>query len=76
VAIKLKIPGKSKPGGSRRDPVLRFALGTFLVFSAIFVVVFSYFYVKYDRIITRRFEEPVFANAAKIYATPPTLTVG
>ncbi len=78
MAIKLKIPGKSKPGGSgsRRDPVLRFALGTFLVFSAIFVVIFSYFYVKYDRIITRRFEEPVFANAAKIYATPPTLTVG
>jgi penicillin-binding protein 1B len=76
VAIKLKIPGKSKPGGSRRDPVLRFALGTFLVFSAIFVVTFSYFYVKYDRIITRRFQEPVFANAAKIYATPPTVAVG
>jgi penicillin-binding protein 1B len=77
VAIKLKIPrGKDKPGGGRRDPVLRFALASFVTFAAIFVVVFSYFYVKYDRIISHRFEGPVFANAAKIYATPPTVTIG
>jgi len=77
VAIKLKIPrGGNTAGGGRRDPVLRFAVGAFVVLAAIFVVAFSYFYVKYDRIITHRFEEPVFANAAKIYATPPTVTIG
>jgi penicillin-binding protein 1B len=77
VAIKVKIPrGTSKIGGGRRDPVLRFALLGFVVLAAMFVIVFSYFYVKYDRIITHRFSGPVFANAAKIYAAPPTVAVG
>ena len=77
MAIKVKIPrGRNKAGGGRGDPVLRSALIGFVVLAAIFVVFFSYFYVKYDRIITRRFEGPVFANAAKIYATAPTVTVG
>ena len=75
MAIKLKIP-RGKLGGGRRDPVLRFAIGTFVVLAAIFVVVFSYYYVKYDHIITSRFSGPVFANSAKIYAAPPTVTVG
>src|SRR5713101_9996253 len=39
-------------------------------------MVFSYYYVKYDRIIARRFEGPVFASAAKIYATPRSIAVG
>jgi len=76
VAIKVKIPRGNKSGVGGRDPVLRSALMGFVVLAAIFVVIFSYFYVKYDRIITRRFAGPVFANAAKIYATPPTVTVG
>jgi penicillin-binding protein 1B len=77
VAIKIKIPrGKTKPGGGRRDPVLRFALAVFIVLAASFAIIFSYYYVTYDRIITRRFEGPVFANAAKIYAKPPTVAVG
>ncbi len=76
MAIKVKIPRGNKSGVGGRDPVLRSALMGFVVLAAIFVVIFSYFYVKYDRIITRRFAGPVFANAAKIYATPPTVTVG
>ena len=77
MAIKLRIPHtKSKPGNRRRDPVLRFAIGAFLALAMAFVVVFSYFYVKYDRIIDRRFKGPVFANAAKIYAAPPVISVG
>ena len=77
MAIKIKIPrGTKKAGGGRRDPVLRFALGVFIVLAVTFVIVFSYYYVTYDRIITRRFSGPVFANAAKIYAAPPVITVG
>src|SRR5260370_37695887 len=75
--IKLKIPrGKNTAGDGRRDPVLRAALIGFVVLAASFVVVFSYFYVKSDRIMTHRFWGSVFANAAKIYATPPTVSVG
>ncbi|PYV84989.1 MAG: penicillin-binding protein [Acidobacteria bacterium] len=79
VAIKLRIPrGKNNTGTHRgfRDPVLRFALGAFAILALSFIAFFSYFYVKYDRIIEARFKGPVFANAAKIYAQPQTIAVG
>jgi penicillin-binding protein 1B len=55
---------------------VRFALAAFGVLALVFVVFFSYFYVKYDRIIEHRFKGAVFANAAKIYAAPLTVSVG
>jgi penicillin-binding protein 1B len=77
VAIKIKIPKIS--GGLRgmpRDPVLRAALVAFLILAVSFTVGFSYFYIKYDRIIEKRFRTPVFANSAKIYALPRTISDG
>lgn len=59
-----------------RDPVLRFALAVFAAVALTFVGFFSYFYVKYDRIIEQRFRGPVFANSARIFAAPATLSVG
>jgi penicillin-binding protein 1B len=77
VAIKIKIP---KIGGGLRgmprDPVLRAALVAFLILAVSFTVGFSYFYIKYDRIIEKRFRTPVFANSAKIYALPRTISDG
>jgi penicillin-binding protein 1B len=80
VAIKIKIP-KSGEGGKRirglpRDPVLRAALVAFLLLAVSFTMVFSYFYIKYDRIIEKRFRTPVFANSAKIYALPRVVRDG
>jgi len=79
VAIKVRIPHRKTSNGTKRgfrDPVFRFALGAFGLLAILFVIAFSYFYVKYDRIIERRFKGPVFANAAKIYAAPDTVSVG
>ena len=79
MAIKLRIPHRSSRPGTRRglhDPVIRFALGCFAILAICFVAAFSYFYVKYDRIIDARFKGPVFANAAKIYAAPVALAIG
>lgn len=79
MAIKLRIPHKQTSNGHTgrfRDPVVRFALGAFAIIALVFVGFFSYFYVKYDRIIEARFKGPVFANAAKIYAAPETVSVG
>ncbi len=79
VAIKLRIPNRKNSSGRGRgfrDPVLRFALGCFAAMALLFIGFFSYFYVKYDRIIEARFKSPVFANAAKIYAAPHALAVG
>ena len=79
MAIKIRIPRKTSANGGKRgfrDPVFRFALASFAVLAIVFVVFFSYFYVKYDRIIEKRFKGPVFANAAKIYAAPDVVSVG
>jgi penicillin-binding protein 1B len=81
VAIKLKIPktnGKGK-GGNRllpRDPVVRASVLAFLTLSMLLVGVFSYFYVKYDRVIEKRFRSPIFNNSARIYAIPKTVRPG
>jgi penicillin-binding protein 1B len=80
LAIKIRIPKGSGGGGKirglPRDPVLRAALVVFLILAVSFTVVFSYFYIKYDRIIEKRFKSPVFANAAKIYALPRVVKGG
>jgi penicillin-binding protein 1B len=79
VTIKLKIP-KAKGGKGRfglpRDPIVRAALLTFAVVAIGIVSFFTYFYVKYDRIIDKRFSSPVFSNSAKLYATPQIVKVG
>ena len=80
--IKIKIPKSGGEGGAKkirglpRDPVLRAAMVAFLILAVSFTIVFSYFYIKYDRIIEKRFRTPVFANSAKIYALPRVLRDG
>jgi penicillin-binding protein 1B len=59
-----------------RDPVLRAALVAFLILAVSFTIFFSYFYIKYDRIIEKRFRTPIFANSAKISALPTTVRDG
>jgi penicillin-binding protein 1B len=81
VAIKLKIPKPKAPGKGTggilpRDPVIRASLVAFLTLAIAVVGVFSYFYVKYDRVIEKRFSSPVFSNSARIYAIPNTIHPG
>jgi len=82
MAIRLKIPKvqRGSGGGKGRfrvkDPVVRYALTGFLALSLVVVGFFSYWYVKYDRIIEQRFRGPVFATSAKIYASPRVVRVG
>lgn len=80
MAIKLKIPrgsnGRGGKGLASRDPIVRAALLAFVTTAVLVVGFFSYFYVKYDRIIEQRFRGPVFTNSAKIYADPKVVRVG
>jgi penicillin-binding protein 1B len=81
VAIKLRIPNamrgaRGRKGMLPRDPILRAALLAFLSLSVLVIGFFSYWYVKYDRIIEQRFRDPVFTNSAKIYAGPRMVRVG
>ncbi len=81
MAIKIRIPkrnatAKGAKGTAARDPVLRIAFAVFVVLAIVVTGAFSYYYIKYDRIVERRFKGPVFSNSAKIYAIPPTVKVG
>lgn len=81
MAIKLKIPqrknkAKGEPGRDSRDPVIRGAWLAFIVLSLGVCAWFSYFYVKYDRIIEQRFSGPVFSSSARIYALPQAVELG
>jgi penicillin-binding protein 1B len=81
VAIKIKIPGryrvsKAGNGAASRDPVVRIALAAFIVLAVAISASFSYFYIKYDRIIEQRFRGQVFSSSARIYAIPRSVKVG
>ncbi len=82
MTIKIRIPkGSEDKSGKRlrglpRDPLLRAALVVFLILAVSFAGLFSYFYIKYDRIIEKRFQTPVFASSAKIYALPRVVRDG
>ena len=80
MAIKLKIPksaGAAKGHGVLpRDAVVRAILIVFVTLAILVVGAFSYFYVKYDRVIVKRFSSPVFSNSAHIYAAPKVIRPG
>ena len=38
--------------------------------------VFTFYYVRYSRLIDERLRGPVFPNVSEVYATPETLRVG
>ena len=56
--------------------VVRIAVAVFVVFSAIIVGTFVFYYVRYARIVDRRMSGPVFNNAASIFAQPEPIRVG
>ncbi len=92
VAIKLKVPDRrpvavrsksryaSRPARvqrfSFRDPLVKLFVAGFLLIGIIFMGVFAYYYVKYERLVDRRMAAGFFSNAAKIYARPATISPG
>src|SRR5271166_1175182 len=86
MAIKLKIPtarrgaqrgrGRGQRTQLSGDPIVRIALLGFLSASLVVIGFFTYWYVKYDRIIEQRFRGPAFATSAKIFAAPQVVRVG
>ena len=82
MTIKIRIPkAHGEPSGEGhvglpRDPLMRAALLVFLIVAVSVTAFFSYYYIKYDRIIEKRFRTPVFANSAKIYALPRVIATG
>jgi len=91
VAIKIKIP-RSKASAAKaadakaprkkgfrnrlKSPVVRALIAAFFIICLALFGVFSYYYVKYQKIIDKRMSGQIFANTAKIYAQPRSLRVG
>ena len=48
----------------------------FLIACVIVMGTFTYFYVKYEKLVDRRMAGGIFSNAAKIYARPRMVSVG
>lgn len=81
MAIKVKIPqtrarGKKSARFNFSHPLVKIGLIVFLVFTLAGLAFFSYYYVKYDRIVEARIRGPIFSTSAKIYARPPVVSVG
>ncbi len=80
MTIKLKIPKRKKGAKASklvsRDPVIRVAFAVFIILSVGICGWFSYYFIKYDRIIDQRFKGPVFSSSATIYAIPRAIRVG
>jgi penicillin-binding protein 1B len=76
MAIKIKIPRVQGLRGSLKSPFLRAGVAAFLVVCIVLFGIFSYYYIKYQKIVDKRFYGPIFANTAKIYAQPRNIRIG
>ena len=74
MAIKLKIPSSSSSGS--RSPILRAAVAVFTLLALFCFGVFAYYYVQYDRIITKKMSGQIFSTSAKIFARPVAVHPG
>jgi penicillin-binding protein 1B len=59
-----------------RSPIVRAVVAACLIICLVFFGIFSYYYIKYQKIVDRRMSGPIFANTAKIYAQPREVRVG
>ena len=76
MAIKIKIPRVQGFRGSLKSPFLRAGVAAFLILTLVFFGIFSYYYIKYQKIVDKRMSGPIFANTAKIYAQPREIRIG
>lgn len=75
MALKIRF---AKPAGPRpwASLLLRIGLLAVAAVAALVLVVGGYYYVKYHHIVDTRLRQPLFANTAKIFATPREVRPG
>lgn len=76
MAIKLIVPRAKGFRNSLKSPFVRAGLAAFLIISVLVLSVFSYYYIKYQKIVATRMNGQIFANTAKIYAQPRAIRIG
>lgn len=76
MAIKLKIPRAQGSYATLKSPIVRAIVAACLIICLVFFGIFSYYYIKYQKIVDKRMSGPIFANTAKIYAQPRSIRIG
>jgi len=76
LAIKLKFPRAKGFRGGLKSPIVRAAVAAVLIVCVVMFGIFSYYYIKYQKIVDKRMSGPIFANTAKIYAQPREVRIG
>ncbi len=56
--------------------MLRTAVAVFIIFALCCFGVFAFYYIRYERIITKKMSGQIFSTSAKIYARPVTVHPG
>jgi penicillin-binding protein 1B len=74
--MRVRVPRGSGLTRFLLGPVGRTLVAGFLFFTFLGLGVFTYFYVRYARVIDDKLRTGVFANSAKIFAAPETVGVG
>jgi penicillin-binding protein 1B len=73
VAIKVKIPSSK---AQKRHPLLRILLTLVVLLFVAGAAIFTFYYVRYERIVDKRMSGQIFSNSAKIFARPVTVHPG
>jgi penicillin-binding protein 1B len=78
VALKLKEARRKPPAGQSRltHALIKALLACFVLVSMVGLAVFSFYYIKYERVVDQRLKGRLFNNSARIYAAPPVVRVG
>jgi penicillin-binding protein 1B len=76
VAIKIKVPRTRGFRNSLQNPFVRAGAAALLIVGTVLFGLFSFYYIKYAKIVDQKMSGRIFANTAKIYAQPRTVRVG
>ena len=78
MALRPKEAHRKSPAGRSglTHALLKAVLACVLLAAVAGLSVFSFYYVKYGRIVDQRLKGRLFNNSARIYAAPPVVRVG
>jgi penicillin-binding protein 1B len=74
--VKVQAPKKARKVHFLMRPVGKILLLTFTLFVTVGLCVFTYYYVKYSRMIEAKMAGGAFSNTSMLFAAPRTVAVG
>jgi penicillin-binding protein 1B len=76
VAVKVRVPKKARLANFLVTPVGKVVLALAVMLATGSLLTFTYYYVKYSRLIDQKIRSGPFQSTAKIFAAPKTVSLG